>query len=91
MATLLPNAEVTSSELRGYRIFIFSQDHPHPPHVHVGKGKRFSSWNLTSVWCADPDGFSSQELRVQRTIISENIEAIWRTWNDYWQRQQGTR
>ena len=30
-------------QLKRYRIFIFSHDHPHPPHVHFGRKKRFSS------------------------------------------------
>lgn|GEM_PF-6836774 len=53
MATLLPNIEVSKSDLKGYRIFIFSHDHPHPPHVHIGKGKRYSSWHLVTLLCED--------------------------------------
>ena len=88
MATLLPNHEVNRDALKGYRIFIFSHDHPHPPHVHIGKGRRFSSWDLISLACVDADGFSSSEIRVQRTILAEHREAVWRSWHEHWQRQQ---
>ncbi|MGD0541888.1 MAG: hypothetical protein ABSB33_10255 [Tepidisphaeraceae bacterium] len=46
MATLLPNARVPPQKLRGYRGFIFSHDHPRPAHIHFGKRKRFSSWDI---------------------------------------------
>jgi hypothetical protein len=87
MATLLPNDEVTRDALKGYRIFIFSHDHPHPAHVHVGKGKRFSSWDLVTLLCTDEDGFSSAEIRDQRTILTEHRAAVWRSWHEHWQRQ----
>jgi hypothetical protein len=87
MATLLPNDEVPQQDLQGYRIFIFSHDHPHPPHVHFGKGKRFSSWDLNSGFCRDEDGFSSSEIRNQHTILTEFRDAIWRSWHAHWQRQ----
>ena len=88
MATLLPNDEVPRDALKGYRFFIFSHDHPHPPHVHVGKGRRVSSWDLVELTCAEPDGFNSSELRDQRKILTEHRDAIWRSWNAHWQRQQ---
>ena len=91
MATLLPNDEVPRSQLKGYRVFIFSHDHPHPPHVHFGKGRRFSSWDLSSATCVQSGGFSSSEIRVQRTILLDLGDVIWRAWNDHWQRQQEQR
>jgi hypothetical protein len=65
MATLLPNDEVSREDLRGYRIFIWSHDHPHPPHVHFRKGKQVSSWDLESGTCVDEDGFSSSDIRLR--------------------------
>jgi hypothetical protein len=82
MATLLPNDEISSNDLRGYRVFIFSHDHPHPPHVHFGKGRRYSSWDIVSAECSDSDHFSKTELREQRRILVNNREAIWRSWYD---------
>jgi|ERR1041384_1043546 hypothetical protein len=90
VATLLPNDEVPRHALQGYRIFIFSHDHPHPPHIHIGKRRRFSSWDLTTAVCMDDDGFSSSEIREQRTILLTHRDAIWRSWHEHWQRQQET-
>ena len=88
MATLLPNDEVPRHALHGYRIFIYSHDHPHPPHVHFGKGHRVSSWDLVTAECTEEDGFSSSEIREQCTILAEYLDAIWRAWHDHWEHQQ---
>jgi hypothetical protein len=88
MATLLPNDEVPRDALKGYRIFIFSHDHPHPPHVHFGKGRRFSSWDLVTGEVRDEDGFSSSDIRTQSKILETYRDAIWRSWNEHWQRQE---
>src|ERR1700722_121063 len=37
MATLLPNSSVSRQKLKGYRVFVFSHDHPLPAHIHFGK------------------------------------------------------
>lgn len=87
MATLLPNDEVPRRALHGYRVFIFSHDHPYPPHVHFGKGRRYSSWDLVTGLCHDEDGFSSSDLRLQATILKAHHDAILRSWHDHWQRQ----
>jgi hypothetical protein len=87
MATLLPNDEVTDAALHGYRIFIFSHDHPHPPHVHLRKGRRFSSWDFESLMCISRGGFSSPEIALQRRILTEFQGAIRRSWHAHWERQ----
>jgi hypothetical protein len=74
--------------LKGYRIFIFSHDHPHPPHVHFGKRKRVSSWDLTLKICHEEDGFSATEIREQRRMLIDLQDAIWRSWHEHWQRQK---
>lgn len=91
MATLLPNDEVSRDALKGYRIFIFSHDHPHPPHVHFGKGRRVSSWDLVTATCQGNDGFSSSELRDQGRILVEHRDAVWRSWHAHWEQQQQDR
>lgn len=88
MATLLPNDRVGRSELRGYRVFVFSHDHPHPAHVHFGKGTRVSSWDLVAKAWRDGDGFSPAEIREQRMILRELAPEIWRSWHAHWQRQR---
>jgi Domain of unknown function (DUF4160) len=87
MATLLPNANITSHQVKGYRIFIFSHDHPHPPHVHFGRKKRFSSWDIQELICTDRDGFSKSELAVQRELLLQYLNEVLQSWQEHWQRQ----
>jgi hypothetical protein len=87
MATLLPNDQVGRDVLKGYRVFIWSHDHPHPAHVHFGKGSRVSSWDLATADCEDEDGFSSSEIRVQARILEEFRDVIWDSWHEHWQNQ----
>ena len=87
MATLLPNARVAHDRLRGYRIFVFSHDHPHPAHVHFGKSKRFSGWDILSVECTDRDGFSSADLALQRELLVQYQQEILESWHEHWHRQ----
>lgn len=87
MATLLPDDKITREDLHGYRVFIWSHDHPIPPHVHLGRMNRVSSWNLQTQTCEDEDGFSPSELRQQRTILQRFADQIWERWHDHWQRQ----
>ena len=91
MATLLPNEEVAAAQLHGYRVFIYSHDHPHPPHVHFRKATLVSSWDLVTLECIDRGGFSSSEIRLQARILLEYREAIFRSWNAHWQRQRPRR
>jgi hypothetical protein len=88
MATLLPNDDVSAAQLHGYRIFIYSHDHPHPPHVHVRRGRQVSSWDLATLECVAEDGFSSSDIRLQRTILTEHRDAVLRSWNAHWQRHR---
>jgi hypothetical protein len=75
---LQPIAWPPWQQLKGYRIFIFSHDHPHPPHVHFGKRKRFSSWDLVLLTCVSKDGFWSREIdreKVDREKVTSTVSA----------------
>ena len=86
MAKLLPNDDVPPDALRGYRVFVWWHDHPHPAHVHLGKGRRVSSWQIApTIECLDEDGFSGADIREQRKLLVEHHEAIWRVWHEHWQ------
>jgi hypothetical protein len=87
MATLLPNSRIGSQYLKGYRVFLFSHDHPHPPHVHFGRRKTFSSWDLTRLECTDAGGFTSRELAVQKSLLATYRDEIVRSWHEHWKRQ----
>jgi hypothetical protein len=87
MPTLLPNQEVSREQLKGYTIFVWAHDHPFPPHVHFRKGKQHSAWDLRTQLCIQKGGFSSSQLREQRTILAEHLDALWRSWHAHWRRQ----
>jgi hypothetical protein len=87
MPILLSNDEVSRHQLQGYSVFVWAQDHPHPPHFHVRKGDRYSTWHLHSLDCMHSGGFSSSELRQQRKLLQQFHEHVRRTWHDHWQGQ----
>ncbi len=87
MPILLPNDEVTREALKGYRVFILAHDHPHPAHVHFGKGQRVSKWDLVTGRCPDEDDFSSSEIREPRRMLMEFRDSIWRSWHVHWRNQ----
>ena len=89
MATFLPDATITRTQMKGYRVFLYSHDHPHPPHVHFGKHRRVSAWDLSLLECRDEDGFSSSEIAKQRRLLKKHVDAIWRNWNEHWKKQSG--
>lgn len=91
MAVLLPNAAVRQAKMRGYRIFVWSHDHPHPPHVHVRKGTSYSTWLLPELRCIDPGDFDSSEIRAQSKLLREFHAELLRSWHDHWQNQEGRR
>ncbi|HEX8325723.1 MAG TPA: DUF4160 domain-containing protein [Tepidisphaeraceae bacterium] len=84
MATLLPNTRVSAHALLGYRIFIWSHDHPIPPHVHFGKQDRVSSWDIQTLECTAPDGFDRSELRDQKRLLTKYQDAILDAWHEHW-------
>ena len=86
MATLLPNTHVSSQDLLGYRIFIYSHDHPHPPHVHFGKQNRVSSWDIVTLECVEKDGFDRSELRDQKRLLVRYRDEILSAWHEHWKR-----
>jgi hypothetical protein len=87
MATLLPNSSVSRQKLKGHRVFVFSHDHPLPAHIHFGKRRRFSSWDIQQLKCTDPDNFSTSELAVQRSLLIQYAEEILRSWHEHWHNQ----
>lgn len=87
MAYLLPNDEVSLDKLKGYLIFLWAHDHPHPKHVHFRKSKRRSGWDLDTEECTDPDGFSLSEITQQSKILKKYRAEIWRAWNAHWEQQ----
>lgn len=72
--------------MRGYRVFLWSHDHPVPPHVHVGKRERVSDWRLESLECVDPDGFSAVEISEQRRLLRRYRDTILVKWKEHWRR-----
>ena len=88
MAVLLPNEEVSQAQMRGYRIFVWSQDHENPPHVHVRKGKSYSTWTLRPLKLVDRGEFSSSDIRLQRKLLRDFYDPIVRSFDAHWKAQK---
>lgn len=69
-------------EERGYRVYIYSNDHP-PVHVHILKGGSEAKVHLEpELSIKDNYGFKSQELRHILTIIDQNYDYIKQQWDE---------
>lgn len=69
-------------EVNGFRIYIYSNDHP-PIHVHVLKGGAEAKVHLEPhLLIKDNYGFKSQELRQILVIIDEHYDDIKQKWHE---------
>ena len=69
-------------EERGYRVYIYSNDHP-PIHVHVLKGGSEAKVHLEpELLIKDNYGFKSQELKQILTIVDQHYEYIKQRWHE---------
>lgn len=69
-------------EERGYRFYIYSNDHP-PVHVHVLKGGSEAKVHLEpELLVKDNYGFKSQELRQILVLVDRHYNYIKQQWNE---------
>jgi hypothetical protein len=66
-----------------YRLFFFSADGAEPPHVHVERDERIAKFWLKPVRLQDSGGFSRVEIRRVEAIVNENLEALLRSWDEF--------
>jgi hypothetical protein len=66
-----------------YRFFFFSADGSEPPHVHVERDERIAKFWLKPVRLHDSGSFSRVEIRRLEAIVHENVEALLRSWDEF--------
>jgi hypothetical protein len=66
-----------------YRFFFYAGDRDEPPHIHIGRDDNTAKFWLGPVRLQNSGGFGRTEIsRIQR-IVDENLEALLRSWNEY--------
>ena len=66
-----------------YRLFFYSSDRSEPPHVHVEREDKRAKFWLKPVRLEDSVGFRRAELGKLRAIVEENVDALLRSWNEF--------
>jgi uncharacterized protein DUF4160 len=71
----------TVFEDRGYRVMIFSSDHP-PAHIHVLKGDKRARLYLSPVAVWENNGFSPAEIREIIDLVRSHKGHCWKIWHE---------
>jgi uncharacterized protein DUF4160 len=66
-----------------YRFFFYSADGSEPPHVHVEREAFIAKFWLKPVRLQDSGGFSRVEIRRLTAIVEDNVEALLRSWDEF--------
>jgi len=66
-----------------YRLFFYSGDRSEPAHVHVERDDMIAKFWLTPPRLESSGGFSRQEIRRLQRLVEENVEALLRSWNEF--------
>jgi hypothetical protein len=67
----------------GFVYYIWSNDHPHPAHIHVEKGSGEADLALETGKVTKNEGFTGNEVRNIQRIFEENSEKIWSGWREF--------
>ncbi len=73
----------TILKIGAYRFFFYSSDREEPYHVHVEEGKFTAKIWLEPIRLQYSRGFSRREINTLIKIVSDNIEILLRSWNEY--------
>ncbi|MGZ6299169.1 MAG: DUF4160 domain-containing protein [Candidatus Limnocylindria bacterium] len=66
-----------------YRFFIWSNETPEPPHIHVESGDGHAKFWLDPVSLANSDGYNPREIaRIRRLVEAQGAELMER-WRDF--------
>ena len=66
-----------------YRFFFYSSDRDEPRQVHVERDDDEAKFWLRPVKLERSGGFNRQELRKIESLVGDNVEAMLRSWNEY--------
>jgi hypothetical protein len=70
----------------GLRVYIWTNDHDHPRHVHVHYADCKGVWDLDRhVWLKMSRKCGGGDLRRMEHLLVELQDTILEQWNDHWQ------
>ncbi len=69
-----------------YRFFFYSADGAEAPHVHVERDDKIAKFWLSPIRLQDSGGFSRVELVRLEGMVTENVEALLRSWHEFFSR-----
>jgi hypothetical protein len=68
-----------------YRFFFYASDREEPPHIHVERDVNVAKFWLKPVRLERSGGFSRREINRIQKVIESNVEALVRSWNEYFE------
>jgi len=68
-----------------YRFFFYASDRDEPPHIHVERDVKVAKVWLRPVRLERSGGFSRREINRIQKLVEENVEALLRIWNEYFE------
>jgi hypothetical protein len=66
-----------------YRFFFYAGDGSEPPHIHVERDRSEAKFWLMPVRLERSRGFSRQEIRRIRELVSNHQEQFMESWNAF--------
>ena len=66
-----------------YRFFFYSADRHEPQHVHIEREDKRAKFWLKPVRLQESGGFGRVELGRLQALVEENVEALLRSWNEF--------
>lgn len=73
---------------RGVRIYLWSNDHPHPRHVHAAYGECSSTWDLDTLQCIKSGQCNAGDLKKVRKVLIECHDRIMENWHAEWRHRE---
>jgi hypothetical protein len=68
-----------------YRFYFYASDRQEPPHVHVERDDKVAKFWLSPVRLERSGGFSRREINRIQDLVETNVEALLRSWNEYFE------
>ena len=68
-----------------YRFFFYASDRDEPPHIHVEREDEVAKFWICPIRLERSGGFSRREINRMQKLVEENVEALLRGWNEYFE------
>jgi Domain of unknown function (DUF4160) len=76
---------LTVLRLGPYRFFFYASDRREPSHVHVERDDKVAKFWPEPVRLERSGGFSRREIHRIQQMVEQNVEALLRSWNEYFE------